>query len=197
MNPGEQAIQDIDMAPDGWWHEFMTHGNLPGVFAAAANGVFVVLEHRYWGGSSPYDTLTVEHLQYLTLDNALQDMTYFAQHWDAPAFLPNGSTSPTDVPWILCGGSYAGALTAWTAVLYPGVFWAYHAGSAVVEAVSNNWGYYAAVAKAAPVNCSTDLVALMAYVDGILLAGSGAEKTALKALFLLQDLGDVEFAMYV
>jgi hypothetical protein len=44
----------------------------------------------------------------------------------------------TDVswkPWVLTGGSYSGALAAWTESIAPGTFWAYHASSAPVEAI--------------------------------------------------------------
>lgn len=35
----------------------------------------------------------------------------------------------------MVGGSYSGALTAWTESVAPGTFWAYHATSAPVEAI--------------------------------------------------------------
>lgn len=38
-------------------------------------------------------------------------------------------------PWVLSGGSYSGALSAWTESTAPGTFWAYHASSAPVEAI--------------------------------------------------------------
>jgi hypothetical protein len=44
----------------------------------------------------------------------------------------------TDVPWkpwVMSGGSYSGALAAWTASIAPGTFWAYHASSAPVQAI--------------------------------------------------------------
>lgn len=34
---------------------------------------------RYWGDSSPYEVLNAETLQYLTLDQSILDMTYFAE----------------------------------------------------------------------------------------------------------------------
>lgn len=35
----------------------------------------------------------------------------------------------------MTGGSYSGALAAWTASIAPGTFWAYHASSAPVQAI--------------------------------------------------------------
>lgn len=169
---------------------------LPGKFAKAINGVIVLLEHRYWGKSSPFDSLTTENLQYLTLDNSLQDQIYFAHNLEAP-FNPNGSTDPADVPWVMVGGSYSAALAGWTAALYPGTFWAYAASSGVVQAMPNNWGYFDTISMAAPLNCSTDFKKMIEYVDRVLLTGHDQEKTALKKLFMLDGLEDVEFALYV
>ena len=75
-------------------------------------------------------------MTYLTLNNSISDLTYFAQ----TAALPwdKGSKSNADnAPWVLIGGSYSGALTAWTAIISPGTFWAYSASSAPVEAISD------------------------------------------------------------
>jgi hypothetical protein len=47
---------------------------------------------RYWGESSPYDDLTTENLQYLTLKNSIADLTYFAKNVDLP-FDTNSSSN--------------------------------------------------------------------------------------------------------
>lgn len=39
---------------------------------------------RYWGESSPYQNLTSETLQYLTVEQAIADATYFAKTVDLP-----------------------------------------------------------------------------------------------------------------
>jgi len=46
---------------------------------------------RYWGQSSPYQSLTTENLQYLTLQNAIADLTHFAETVNLP-FDPQGSS---------------------------------------------------------------------------------------------------------
>ena len=73
-----------------------------------------MFEHRYWGRSSPYSELTTANLTYLTLENNIQDMIHFARTVRLP-FAKH--TNAADVPWILVGGSYPGALTAYTASL--------------------------------------------------------------------------------
>ena len=75
-------------------------------------------------------------MQHLTLKNSIADLTLFAKTVKLP-FDKNGSSSATKAPWVLSGGSYSGALAAWTEHTAPGTFWAYHASSAPVEAISD------------------------------------------------------------
>jgi len=185
MTPGEQAADDFNTT-------YTTDARLTGVFAQATGGAVVVLEHRYWGDSSPFEDLTAENLAYLTLENSVADLTYFARNFDAP-FDSSGGSAPTEAPWILSGGSYSGALAGWTAALDPGTFWAYHGTSGVVEAVGDFWRYFVPVLEATPKNCSKDLVAAIDRVDDILLHGSDKEKQALKDKFGLGELLDADF----
>ncbi|KAI0019858.1 serine carboxypeptidase S28-domain-containing protein [Xylariomycetidae sp. FL0641] len=153
----------------------------------------VVLEHRYWGESSPFEVLSVKNLQYLTLENSIKDNTYFANNFKTP-FDPSGKSNAKDAPWIFTGGSYPGALAGWIATTDPGTFWAYYGTSGVVEAISDFWQYFVPVQEATPKNCSADLGAVIDYVDNTLLHGSPKEKYALKKKFMLTDLEDADFA---
>lgn len=184
--PGEQAA-------DGFNVTYTTKLRLTGLMASEMGGAVIVLEHRYWGESSPYDVLSVENLKYLTLDNALADLTYFANNFEAP-FDYSGGSKPKNAPWVYAGGSYGGALAGWLEAVDPGTYWAYYGTSGVVEAIGDFWQYFAPVLEATPQNCSTDLIAVIEYVDNILLHGNSSEKTKLKDLFLLGDLEDADFA---
>lgn len=166
---------------------YTTNRTLPGLFAQSNGGAAVLLEHRYWGGSSPYKNLTAETLQYLNLDNSIQDLIYFANHVEFP-FDPKGTSRPDKAPWILSGCSYPGALTAWTNVLAPGTFWAYHCSSAVVEVISNLWEYYDPIEKAMPRNCSTDYKSVIAHIDKTFTTGTPEKRQRLKKLFGFGDL---------
>lgn len=126
FTPGEIAAEE--------YTGYLTNETITGLFAQAIGGAVVMMEHRYWGDSSPYSVLTTENLTYLTLENAIYDTTYFANTVDLP-FDSNGSSNAGNAPWVFSGGSYSGALSAWVESVAPGTFWAYHASSAVVEAV--------------------------------------------------------------
>ncbi|KAF2654875.1 hypothetical protein K491DRAFT_693417 [Lophiostoma macrostomum CBS 122681] len=186
VNPGEQAADLFNVTYTG-------NKRLTGKFAEALGAAVVIMEHRYWGESSPYDELTVENLQYLTLDNSIKDNTYFANHFDAP-FDKTNSSNAKKAPWIYTGGSYPGALAGWIAVKDPGTFWAYYGTSGVVEAIGDFWQYFVPVEEATPANCSADLNTVINYIDTTLTTGSDSDKAALKAKFLLDDLEDADFA---
>lgn len=91
---------------------------------------------RFWGESSPYDNLTTENLQLLTLHQAIEDFVNIAKTIDLP-FDTDHSSNADNAPWVFSGGSYSGALAAWTQSLANGTFWAYHASSAPVEAIDD------------------------------------------------------------
>jgi len=185
VNPGEQSGTNFNKT-------YTTLMRLPGLMANKTGGAVVILEHRYWGESSPYDTLTSANLKYLTLDNSIKDNTYFANNFDAP-FDKSGKSSPKYSPWVFTGGSYPGALAGWIAVLDPGTFWAYYGTSGVVQAIGDFWQYFTPIIEATPKNCSADLQAVIGYVDKTLQHGSPKEKTKLKAKFGLDSLQDADF----
>jgi hypothetical protein len=186
--PGEFAADDFV--------GYTTNLTLPGVFAQTNGAGCLILEHRYWGKSSPYQTLTTETLQFLTLDQAVQDLVYFANNVQLP-FDTAGSSKPDKAPWVLSGCSYPGALTAWTETLAPGTFWAYHCSSAVVEAVGEYWEYFAPIDAALPRNCSTDLKRINKYFQRVLTNGTEQAKDKLKGRFGLAGLADDDFVSAV
>lgn len=86
-----------------------------GQIAQQESGAAVVLEHRFFGYSNPYNNLSVESLQLLTIEQAIQDLVYFVNNVQLP--MPGGDhVTPAEAPWVLVGGSYSGALTSWTMV---------------------------------------------------------------------------------
>ena len=93
--------------------------------AKVLHASIVALEHRYYGPSKPFEDLTVEHMKYLTVHNALEDAAAFETY--AKASLPLSGK------WIAVGGSYSGMLSAFYRLKHP-------------EAVVGAW------ASSAPVN---------------------------------------------
>lgn len=58
-----------------------------------------------------YRDLTTENLQYLSSRQALMDTAAFIKAMNEKL--------PSDVKWIMFGGSYAGSLAAWMRIKYP------------------------------------------------------------------------------
>lgn len=194
FTPGESAA-----AP---YTGYLTNRTITGLFAEAVGGATILLEHRYWGDSSPYSVLTTENMTYLTLENSIKDLTYFANNVQLP-FDTNGSSNAQNAPWVLAGGSYSGALTGWVAAVDPGTYWAYYATSAVVQAVddfvsirsinhcrvravlirNSQYQYFKPVQAGMPSNCSADVTLAIDYIDSVLLSDDADAITALKTKF--------------
>ncbi|KAJ2978736.1 hypothetical protein NQ176_g3655 [Zarea fungicola] len=154
-------------------------GNL---LAKATGGVVLALEHRYYGTSFPVSDLSLANYRFLTIEQAVADAAYFAQHVQFPGLEHLNLTSHT-TPWIIYGGSYAGAFAAFTRKLYPDVYWGAISSSGVTEAVYDFWAYNEAARLFAPGNCGPVMSKLTHVVDTALFSGSGGKVSTVKQLF--------------
>lgn len=136
--------------------------------AEATNGLGVILEHRYYGKSIPTSDFSTENLRFLTTDQALADMAYFAQHVVFDGLEHLDLTSAKN-PYIAYGGSYAGAFVAFLRKLYPDVYWGAISSSGVPEAIYDYWQYYEAHRLFAPKDCVVATQKLTHIVDNILI----------------------------
>ena len=64
----------------------------------------VYLKHRYYGKSLPFPDFSAEHMQYLTLDNVIEDFASF-EKWISASQGWKGK-------WVSVGGYYSGTLSA-------------------------------------------------------------------------------------
>lgn len=145
--------------------------------ARATHGVAVVLEHRYYGASFPLADLSTESLRFLRTEQALADTAYFARHVQFPGrALAHADLTPgSGAPWIVYGGSYAGAFAAFLRLLYPDVFWGAISSSGVTVAMHDYWQYFEAQRLFGPPSCINTTQTLIHAVDQILLAGRHAD----------------------
>ncbi|KAI0029923.1 serine carboxypeptidase S28-domain-containing protein [Vararia minispora EC-137] len=155
FTPGESNAE--------FYSAYLTNITINGQLAQQENGATIVIEHRFFGLSNPYPDLTVNSLRHLTIQLAVEDLAYFAKTVTLP--MPGGDhAKPDQVPWISVGGSYSGALTAFT---MPDIFWAGYASSGVVESIVDFWQYYEPIREHMPQNCSADVQAVVAHFDAI------------------------------
>lgn len=187
MTPGEQGIDNT--------FSLLTNTSINGVIARATDGAVVVLEHRFYGGSNPFPDLSVESLKVHTIEQAMEDLVYFAQH--VALQMPGGATDvirPNNTPWILLGGSYAGALVSWTMNMKPDVFWAGYSSSGVIQPQLDFWQYFSPIQRHMPANCSADVQAAIEFVDGVISSGNATAYQDLQTSFGFTNLAPSDFA---
>lgn len=180
--------------------EFDSKGRLPylkqgivHILAEAVGGVGLVMEHRYYGTSFPVPDLTTENLRFLSTEQALADTAYVAKNIVFPGLEHLDLTAP-GTPWIIYGGSYAGAFAAFARKLYPETFYGAISSSGVTAAVEDLWQYFEAARQYAPGDCGPTTQKLTQIVDTVLFSGDRAKVRKFKDLFGLGDLEDDEFA---
>ena len=104
----------------------------PFMVGATHKARFVVLEHRFYGESQPFPNWELESLRYLNSEQAIADLAYFIGEVANP-------DQHLDV--LLIGGSYPGALAAWTRERYPHLAVGAWASSASVQPIIDFWKF--------------------------------------------------------
>ena len=149
--------------------------------------------NRYYGESLPFpvnNDTTKEQWQFHTVEQALEDVIYFAQRFSFPH--PDYHTTsyrphPSNTPWIFIGGSYPGMRAAYIRIRNPETIYASWASSAPVEAQIDMSSYWQAAERALPSNCSNDWVAVTKYVDEVFTNGSNQSIYDLKARLIVAE----------
>ncbi|KFK40185.1 hypothetical protein AALP_AA3G341500, partial [Arabis alpina] len=96
----------------------------------------VSLEHRYYGKSFPFKSLTTENLKYLSSKQALFDLAAFRKYYQESLNVKlNRSSGGIENPWFFFGISYSGALSAWFRLKFPHLTCGSLASSAVLRSV--------------------------------------------------------------
>ncbi|EAT91563.2 hypothetical protein SNOG_00068 [Parastagonospora nodorum SN15] len=155
----------------------------------ATGGLGVILEHRYYGKSFPVDDLTTKNMRFLSTDQALAEIDYFARNVkfegiDADLTAPN-------TPWVVYGGSYAGAQAAFMRVKYPETFWGAISSSGVTVAIYDYWQYFEPARLFGPPDCIKNTQILIDVIDNILLNDNNtAQVQPLKNVFGLGGITD-------
>ncbi|EGZ16269.1 hypothetical protein PHYSODRAFT_560767 [Phytophthora sojae] len=93
---------------------YANHTGLIWENAKAFKALVVFAEHRYYGKSFPFGDKYMDHLAYVTHDQALADYTELIYHLQKKYDAFNH-------PVIAFGGSYGGMLSAWFRMKYPNI----------------------------------------------------------------------------
>ncbi|KAJ7454756.1 peptidase S28 [Mycena latifolia] len=166
---------------------YLHNGTIVGAIAYAVGGATIVMEHRYWGASIPFANYSTANMRYFTIENSVQDFAYFAKNVKLPFTNGTKTMAPPQVPWIVTGGSYPGALAAYVKTTFPDLFYAAYATSAPVQAISDFYGYFIPVEHGTPQNCSTDMKAVITHWDSVMSHGTKAQQLELMSVFGFQN----------
>ncbi|EME82213.1 uncharacterized protein MYCFIDRAFT_60304 [Pseudocercospora fijiensis CIRAD86] len=161
------------------------------ILIEATNGLGVILENRYYGNSFPFNSSSTDELRFLTTEQTIADNAYFAQHATFPGV--NATLTSDKTPWILYGGSLAGALTAFSLKTYggdDGVLWGGISASGTTKAVLPYGIWYDAYQKFAPQDCIGSLNAIVDKIDHVFEHGNASQINHMKSLFGLEALKD-------
>ncbi|KIW15908.1 hypothetical protein PV08_05958 [Exophiala spinifera] len=168
------------------------------ILMSATNGLGVILENRYYGESWPFENSTTDNLRYLTNEQTIADNAYFAQHATFPNVPGGDNLTAPGTPWILYGGSLAGAETAFSVVQYGDILWGGIAASGVVHAVHGYPEWYNPIQENGPQDCITRINKIIDKIDHLILTNNTEAIQKVKEIFglgALSSLGD--FAMTI
>ncbi|KAK6343627.1 hypothetical protein TWF730_011218 [Orbilia blumenaviensis] len=168
-------------------------------FQQEFGGLGIVLQHRYYGRSTPRyawaagetqinGNTQAEQFQYLTTEQALEDVKYFADRFNytserVPVHI---DVTAKGSPWVMVGASYSGNLVSFLRRKYPDTFFAAYSSSAPVEARADMSVYWdvlsRAIGREEPA-CIEKVRSATQYIDQELEKGD-QESAVIKQLFL-------------
>ena len=157
----------------------------------------MLLEHRYYGVSQPFDTWETKNLRYLTVDNALADIAAFIDFMNNQTESRFGNNTRQ---WVVIGGSYPGALSAWFRYKYPHLAVGSIASSAVVRAVADyqayDWQVFDSVARSGK-KCVDVIHHYNEFVDKAFLNKNRSDAEEIKQIFGVErPINDGEFMYF-
>lgn len=168
----------------------------------ATNGLGVILENRYYGRSYPFNLSTTDNLRFLTTEQTIADNANFAQNAKFPG-VPgnsNGTLNAPNSPWILYGGSLAGAETSFSLKEYggdAGILWGGIASSGVTYASLEYPEWYMPIQKYAPQDCMASINAIVEKIDYVFSTGNAALINKMQSVFGMEGMFAGDFAQAI
>eukprot|EP00762_Andalucia_godoyi_P001790 ANDGO_07083.mRNA.1 Putative serine protease K12H4.7 len=137
-------------------------------YAREFSAIIVCLEHRWYGESYPKDS-TPADADYISSKQAIYDIQSFHPYFSALYKLPASTR------WIVAGGSYSGALAAWTREKLPNLFVGALASSGPVQASFQFPQYLEVVANSAGPECAKAFAQASSLIEDSLKTQTGID----------------------
>uniref|UniRef100_A0A1I7URH4 Serine protease K12H4.7 n=1 Tax=Caenorhabditis tropicalis TaxID=1561998 RepID=A0A1I7URH4_9PELO len=152
---------------------------------AAKQGAWVFdIEHRFYGETKPTSDMSVPNLKYLSSAQAIEDAAAFIKAMTAQY------PQLANAKWVTFGGSYSGALAAWTRAKHPELVYAAVGSSGPVQAEVDFKEYLEVVQNSITRNstaCAASVTAGFNLVASLLQSADG-RKQLKTAFHLCQDI---------
>ncbi|KAI8625497.1 peptidase S28 [Xylariaceae sp. FL1651] len=159
------------------------------------NGVGIVLENRYYGTSTPFNTSSTDELLYLTTEQVIADFDVFARNVKLPGL---SNINAPSTPWFLYGGSYPGALSAFTIKTYGDTFYGAISSSGVIHGQLEYPQWYDPIQLLAPQDCVASINDIVDKMDSLVQSKNHGALEQLKEIFGLSSLKDIrDFAQTI
>mmetsp|Transcript_23139 Transcript_23139/g.31695 ORF Transcript_23139/g.31695 Transcript_23139/m.31695 type:complete len:473 (-) Transcript_23139:183-1601(-) len=126
-------------------------GGYIATLAKEHSALILALEHRFYGESVPYNNATTANYQYLSVEQALADLSGFTDYYKSLS--PKSAASK----WIAFGGSYPGALASWYRTAYPSQTVGSLSSSGVVNCIVDFQGFDMQVSAAVGNDCANNV----------------------------------------
>ncbi|KAJ2008008.1 hypothetical protein H4R26_000444 [Coemansia thaxteri] len=186
---GERTASELDLS-DGWIDEL----------AKRTNGLSVLLEQRFYGGSIPGplvgDGLSDSAMwRYLTVEQMMADVKQFVEQAGTIPELTHSTLrhgralAPLSV--VLVGGSFAGSLMAWTKHQYPNLEALVISSSAPLNIVDDFWEFDKMAAQRLP--CAKTLSQVIRAIDEAIDRGNATHIAELQRRFGLENVDTAGF----
>lgn len=149
--------------------------------------LLVTLEHRFYGESIPNGNALSENYKYLSVEQALADLSNFTNFYKATV---PGTQS---VPWVIFGGSYSGGLSSWYRATYPEQSVGSLSSSGVVNCIINFYQFDMQVSAAAGNDCGNKIKQVQAAFERTIAASEGGLQHSLDKFYCDKDMAVTDF----
>lgn len=156
-------------------------------YAQKFHAKLIALEHRYYGESQPFNTLSTQNLHFLSTEKALDDLAYFQRSISREKSWYG--------KWITFGGSYPGSLSAYYRLKFPYLVTGALASSAPVMAKEDFIEYDAHVTQVAGETCANQMREVVSAIENSL--PDAQQLAQMKALFAATAIEDPVDFLYL